>query len=63
MHYCWYFYLVCFWENNYFVFTLKAAHYIPDDDDYHMLVAICYIKLNEYDNAKGILEVDSNFSD
>ena len=35
----------------------QAAHYTPDDDDYQMLVAICYIKLNEYDNAKGILEV------
>lgn len=35
----------------------QAAHYTPDDDDYQMLVAICYIKLNEYDNAKGILDV------
>ena len=41
-----------------FVFShFQAAHYTPDDDDYQMLVAICYIKLNEYDNAKGILEV------
>ena len=35
----------------------KAAHYTPEDDDYQMLVALCYIKLNEYDNAVGILEV------
>ena len=35
----------------------QAAHYTPEDDDYQMLVALCYIKLNEYDNAVGILEV------
>ena len=43
-------------------YHVQAAHYTPDDDDYQMLVAICYIKLNEYDNAKGILEVSNVFN-
>jgi len=36
--------------------VLKAIEYCEEDDDYHLVASTCYLRLNEFDEARKILE-------
>lgn len=36
--------------------AVKSSSLMPDDDDYQMVIATCYIRLNRYNDAKRVLQ-------
>lgn len=36
--------------------AVKSSSFMPEDDDYQMVIATCYIRLNRYNDAKRVLQ-------
>lgn len=36
--------------------AVKSSSYMPEDDDYQMVIATCYIRLSRYNDAKRVLQ-------